>query len=126
MIEFIGGEEKLVDVGDPVFEEKTKRDLIDRQEGERTSNSIVYRKDVVEALYQALRTQLQERFTDSMSLAISMANALPSAEKMGIWLSEPRYLGDAYKGYWRCSECQTYLKLKTKYCPNCGAKMEDE
>ena len=46
----------------------------------RYKDSIVYRKDVVEALYQALRTQLQGTFTDSMSLAISMAQALPSAE----------------------------------------------
>lgn len=53
----------------------------------RSKDSIVYRKDVVEALYQALRTQLQGTFTDSMSLAISMAKALPSAEpKTGKWI----------------------------------------
>lgn len=24
---------------------------------------------------------------------------------------------------WKCSECLTVQRLKTKYCPNCGAKM---
>ena len=58
------------------------------------------------------------------SEVLSYLGRLPSPGKMGKWLSTPIYLGDAYKGYWRCSECQTFFKLKTKYCPNCGAGME--
>ena len=53
------------------------------------SDSIVYRRDVAEALYQALRTQLQGTFTDSMSLAMNMANEIPEAEperKTGKWI----------------------------------------
>ena len=104
------------------------------------SDSIVYRKDVVEALYQALRTQLQGTFTDSMSLAISMAKALPSAEpKTGKWVY------DKYYAVHVCSECdeqaleeytvnprtldRDYDEVLSEYCPHCGSRMleiEDE
>lgn len=68
--------------------------IFDTQKGEPMSDSIVYRKDVVEVLYQALRTQLQGTFTDSMSLAISMAKALPSAEPKIIHCGDCKYKDD--------------------------------
>lgn len=94
----------------------------------RSKDSIVYRKDVVEALYQAIRTQLQGTFTDSMSLAISMAKALPSAEpeqKTGKWLPDNN---NYYEERFVCSECKGNFKVATcmgkpmwKFCPNCGS-----
>ena len=92
----------------------------------RSKDSIVYRKDVVEALYQAIRTQLQGTFTDSMSLAISMAKALPSAEpeqKTGTWLiaEKDRYIVHSV----RCSVCGDCISWMANYCPYCGAKMEE-
>ena len=43
-------------------------------------SDLIRREDVVEALYQAIRTTLTGTFTDSMSLAIAMAKNIPSAE----------------------------------------------
>ena len=98
------------------------------------SDCIVYRKDVVEALCQALRTQFQGTFTDSMSLAMSMAKALPSARKIGRWMKRESWKDVPTV----CSECKHefteyvdgYEWEETgdlpNYCPHCGAKMEGE
>ena len=45
-------------------------------------SDLIKRQDVVECVYEALRTPpLKGVLTDTMSLAISMVNALPSAEQ---------------------------------------------
>ena len=49
-------------------------------------SDLIRREDVVEALYQAIRTTLIGTFTDSMSLAIAMANNLQSAEPEPKWI----------------------------------------
>ena len=43
-------------------------------------DDLISRENVVEALYEAIRTDLRSTFTDSMSLAIAMAKNIPSAE----------------------------------------------
>lgn len=64
------------------------------------NSDLIRREDAVEALYQALRTTLAGTVTDSMSLAIAMANNLPSAEP------------DEHCGC--CEDVHDDLK----YCPN--------
>ena len=54
-------------------------------------SDLIRREDVIEALYEAIRTELKGTFTDSMSLAIAMANNLPSAEPEIITLEEVSY-----------------------------------
>lgn len=49
-------------------------------------SDLIKREDVAEALYQAIRTTLTGTFTDSMSLAIAMANNLPSAVPERKWI----------------------------------------
>ena len=48
-----------------------------------------------------------------------------SLVKRGRW--ELHHVGHGH--YWECSNCHTnpciYVTKDTKYCPNCGAKMED-
>ena len=48
---------------------------------------------------------------------------LPSVtQKSGKWITKPHVYGVAY-----CSECGFELRIDdTKYCPDCGAKMESE
>ena len=55
------------------------------------NSNLVRREDVAEALYEAIRTTLTGTFTDSMSLAIAMANNLPSAEPEIITIEELSY-----------------------------------
>jgi len=89
-------------------------------------SDLIKREDVVEALYQAIRTTLTSTFTDSMSLAIAMANNLPSAEperKRGKWVR--RKDSDC----WECSQCHAVLENDDLgmhnfyFCYHCGANM---
>lgn len=41
--------------------------------------------------------------------------------KMGHWIDREEYDADR----WKCSECGRTVLWKEKFCPNCGAKMED-
>lgn len=95
-------------------------------------SDFIRREDVVEALYQAIRTPLTGTFADSMSLAIAMANNLPSAEperKKGKWI---KHIDDLFpeESTEECSECHEMQFIWNgkcdKYCPNCGARMENE
>lgn len=95
-------------------------------------SDLIRREDVVEALYQAIRTTLTGTFTDSMSLAIAMAENIPSAEperKKGEWVY------DGIRGRFpacKCSICGYYenadwaLLQGVNYCPNCGADMRGD
>lgn len=57
-------------------------------------------------------------------------NSVPAADvaevRHGEWLL--KHIGHGH--YWECSECHTnpciYVTENTKFCPNCGAKMDLE
>lgn len=48
--------------------------------------------------------------------------------KSGIWryqvMTVPGGKGQTY-AKWSCSRCRKKVKDRSKYCPNCGAKMKD-
>lgn len=68
-------------------------------------SDLVRREDVVEALYQAIRTTLIDTFADSMSLAIVMANNLPTAEPEWRWIPVTERLPKKEnKSYWICTD----------------------
>lgn len=68
-------------------------------------SDLVRREDVVEALYQAIRTTLIDTFADSMSLAIAMANNLPTAEPEWRWIPVTERLPKKEnKSYWICTD----------------------
>lgn len=45
----------------------------------------------------------------------------------GKWIHEVRYTIDSLHSYqqYRCSECDMTYITNTKYCPNCGARMDE-
>lgn len=96
-------------------------------DGGRMSD-LIRREDVVEALYQAIRTTLTGTFTDSMSLAIAMANNLPSAEPKR---TKGKWQRRKDEDCWECSECHAVLENSDignhnfYYCYHCGADMMD-
>lgn len=53
---------------------------------------------------------------DGDYIVIEATYMLPSAERKGRWFD--------YVDWCKCSVCKTTQSAKTKYCPNCGAKME--
>ena len=92
-------------------------------------SDLIRREDAIEALYEAIRTELKGPFTDSMSLAVVMGNNIPSAEperKRGKWIYEGK------RGRFpacKCSICGHYenadwaMLQGANFCPNCGADM---
>ena len=46
----------------------------------------------------------------------------------GKWIHEVRYTIDSLHSYqqYRCSECDMTYITNTNYCPNCGARMDEE
>ena len=46
--------------------------------------------------------------------------------KHGVWLYKLCVVFDSTKDLWRCSECNTSWDAESKYCPNCGAKMDGD
>lgn len=70
--------------------------------------------DISDELYNYIKsipyhTLLEERVVSGIPL---------EQEKVGHW-------EDSSNG-WMCSECKTDHMIDTKYCPNCGARMEGE
>ena len=51
---------------------------------------------------------------------VSEMEEIPSAERHGHW----EFIG-GYGYQYRCSVCVTCAERKTKFCPNCGAKMDE-
>lgn len=52
------------------------------------------------------------------------------SQRTGHWIDEGAYADYTNVHAWRCSECEDHvLNYKcdlSRYCPNCGAKMEEE
>lgn len=93
-------------------------------------SDLISRQDAVEAVYQALRTPLpdyrNDLFHDSMSLAVTMVNEIPSVEpnrNKGRW--QRRKGSDC----WECSQCHAVLENDDLwmhnfyFCYHCGANM---
>ena len=79
---------------------------------------------------QAVKKALEDRFMElqkrhsadryETNFCLNTILELPSVtpqSKMGHWI-------DSSNG-WMCSECKRDNKKDTKYCPNCGAKMQE-
>lgn len=88
-------------------------------------SEFIDKKVVAEALYQALRTQIQGTFTDSMSLAINMVNNLPSIslEKQMVKVKNIVHTY-GYPDEGICGFCHEEVNSLYNYCPECGMKLE--
>ena len=92
-------------------------------------DDLISRENVVEALYEAIRTDLRSTFTDSISLAVAMAKNIPSTEPKErtakvsnqIFNNSNPYTVGAWIGTCECGELVSY---SSKYCHMCGAKLD--
>ena len=67
-----------------------------------------------------------EDYKSMESTVNKLTQALADAVKHGHWTYE-RFTntnGGSYSVVW-CSNCQAHMPWVTKYCPNCGAKMDE-
>lgn len=66
--------------------------------------------------------------TLSANVVLDMIRELPSAQpkKKGKWETEIRSNRDGTRSaYYACSVCGVYAIDEYKFCPNCGARMEE-
>jgi len=92
--------------------------------------------DVIEAIYDALRTPpLKGVLTDTMSLAVAMAERMPTAAVRevvyGKWRKvyptyELNIIARNHEPCYVCSKCNAHVDVKTPFCPICGAVMREE
>ena len=62
--------------------------------------------------------------TIPLKAAVFAIHHTPSAERRGRWIC--RKADSGFHTDHICSECSTKHAIGWNYCPNCGAKMEDE
>lgn len=89
-------------------------DLIDRQ-----------------AAIDAVRSYYDEQYAlcDSIEELIEKLPSAQPAPKRGRWINYGQYADFFPHSEYRCSVCDTpYLEIEMyyNYCPNCGAKMEED
>ena len=84
-------------------------------------------KKVCRILDNVLANRPTER--DSLIVAVRKAFAEPKRGKWidKGWTGDWQYLTDGRGNCWKnivCSECGESVRHESKFCPNCGAKME--
>lgn len=74
-----------------------------------------------------------QEFADGVRTALHFIKKIPAADvqevKHGKWGScsyGTEFWGDATPKYYICSDCHMINGLYTRYCPWCGAKMDEE
>lgn len=67
--------------------------------------------------------QIMERFIRYVK-EFPAADIQPVKHGRWIWDNSPEF-GNPYGSY-KCSECNERQSFKENYCPNCGAKMDDD
>jgi len=80
------------------------------------------RREAAKAQIRKAYTRIEDR------VAINcVINDVPAADvapvKRGIWKYTPAYKGAKF-GFYYCSSCGTPFWHATKYCPDCGTKMD--
>ena len=86
-------------------------------------------KDIKESVVFSVRNapSAEMRGANKILDRIQCAPAADVVEvKHGVWLYKKCVVFDRTKDLYRCSECKTSWDAESKYCPNCGAKMDGE
>lgn len=81
-----------------------------------------------EGVLHDLKTKIgsDAHFAETIADAVETLEDLPSVNpvKTGHWIRQDNTKEPLY-GWYFCSECNSVIGDKTKFCSNCGAKMED-
>lgn len=101
-------------------------------------SDLISRQDAIKALEDVereirslgVRSEFDFVWNDTIQACIHKLEDLPSAEKRGRWIDYE--LNAKYGWYFaNCSECGYQMDVHEnrgyfRYCPNCGARMEDD
>ena len=94
---------------------------------EPADGDLISRKDTIEWLKKVTVTD-GITFETGFKQILTDIEQMPSAEKNEMWIDEGFYAEGHSEHAYRCSECdEHYIGYvgEFKYCPNCGAKMQE-
>ena len=91
------------------------------EKGEKMKDREMSREEAIKRLEEgAPFSELYDsRWEDALALAIKALKAEPV--RHGRW---ENYLAEGLR--WECSECGSRFEAPYHYCPNCGARMDEE
>ena len=93
---------------------------------------LISRADAIEAVRKELVCDGRHETHDKTCRFIAdvLLSALPSAERVGVWIPKEDYGGF---DYYQCSNCKEDFYFEAEpskneyhYCPNCGARMKGD
>lgn len=95
-------------------------------------SDLISREAAIEAIESHLRvgdevyplTRTDEILNHAFEIAASCVYNLPAVEKVGKW--ERKWHTLFRCELYCCSTCGHFEPLRCNYCPNCGARMEEE
>lgn len=82
-----------------------------------------------EAVIEWLKAKDIIKLSSQEETARKELKALPPVtpqQKYGKWITHRGYNADGFGIEYSCSKCNEWVEEKSRYCPNCGAKMESE
>ena len=98
-------------------------------------SDLIDRKELIDMLItrEAYCKGVNGDLGGAISGVIKLIECAPSAERTGTWIGEwdaYDWDGEPIVDIWRCSVCDKVFdewedKPDWKYCPNCGARLED-
>ena len=92
------------------------------------NNDLISRKAAIDELIEDIDWERDNHTpltsVDALRLAIKRLKKLPAVEpvRQGKWI----YREDDLTYWWECSICSDCESKKSPYCPNCGARMDEE
>ena len=109
-----GEELKAIHDGTPIMEHNGRMDALVQE----PCPNAISRSDMLDAVGHGTTYTSEE-----LQIIIKgMPPVKPQEPNTGHWITKPHIYGVAF-----CSECDFELRIDdTKYCPNCGAKMESQ
>ena len=63
---------------------------------------------------------------EGKAIPVEYIENLPAANVVEVKYGRWKWDGFVYDAPWQCSECGAFSEYESNYCPNCGAKMDDE
>ena len=85
----------------------------------------ISREAVLDALHVEGRPTKRFDYVIEVRRDIKALPPVTPQPKTGHWIKTKEQDNAEPLILWKCSECLTVQRLKTKYCPNCGAKMKE-
>ena len=92
---------------------------------------LISREAAIDELREELDLEAECKFgkistADAFAIAIRRVKKLPAMDAVPVRQGKWIYREDDLTYWWECSICSDCESKKSQYCPNCGARMDEE